>query len=96
MKIKMPCKLCEMSPSSTLDPQQQQKMSSNRTSSSSCNHILDYASPYVPFSSLEQLAIQSNGLFLPQMRDMMLAACLLRGKEPRNTTIVCMGMGMDG
>lgn len=67
MKIKMPCKLCEMS----LD---QQKMS--RTS---CNHILDYATPYVPFT-LEQLAMQSNGLLLPQMRDMMLAACLLRGK----------------
>lgn len=70
MKIKMPCKLCEMS----LD---QQKMSSRTTS---CNHILDYASPYVPFS-LEQLAMQSNGLLLPQMRDMMLAACLLRGEE---------------
>lgn len=67
MKIKMPCKLCEMS----LD---QQKMS--RTS---CSHILDYANPYVPFS-LEQLAVQNNGLTLPQMRDMMLAAYLLRGK----------------
>lgn len=73
----MPCKLCEMDP-------QQQKLSSS--SSTSCNHILDYASspPYVPFSSLEQLAIQSNnGLLLPQMRDMMLAAYLLRGKKIR-------------
>lgn len=70
MKIKMPCKLCELS----LD---QQKMS--RTG---CNHhLLDYATPpYVPFS-LEQLALQSNGLVLPQMRDMMLAACLLRGEK---------------
>lgn len=75
MKSKMPCKLCEIS----LD---QQKMSTNRTTS--CNHILDYVatSPYVPFSLEQQLAmIQSNGLLLPQMRDMMLAACLLRGKE---------------
>lgn len=85
MKIKMPCKLCELS----LD---QQKMS--RTN---CNHILDYAPPYVPFT-LEQLAMQSNGLLLPQMRDMMLAACLLRGKlcKEEEERSVLMQTNQDG
>lgn len=64
----MPCKLCEMS------------LDQHKLSRTSCNHVMDYANPYVPFS-LEQLAMQSNGLLLPQMRDMMLAACLLRGKK---------------
>lgn len=67
MKIKMPCKLCEM----TLD---QQKLGG-------CTH-----SPFVIGGQVASMAplglgFQNNPFIIPQIRDMMLAAYLLRGED---------------
>lgn len=69
MKIKMPCKLCELS----ID--QQQKLGF-----SNCNHTT-FLSQTSPISSLPISSnLQNSSLFMPPIREMMLAAYLFRGE----------------
>lgn len=68
MKIKMPCKLCELS----ID--QQQKLGFNN-----CNHT-SFLSQISPISSLPINNIQNSQIFMPPLREMMLAAYLFRGE----------------
>lgn len=64
MKIKMPCKLCEM----TVD---QQKLSS----ANGCTHKPVFLeSPFGPFPlGITQVPLQNSGFLMPQVKDIMLA-----------------------
>lgn len=70
MKIKMPCKLCELS----LD--QQQKLGMNN-----CTHtpFLPQMPPMTPLPPMA--SVQTSSLFMPPLREMMLAAYLFRGES---------------
>lgn len=73
MKIKMPCKLCEMS-----------SLDHSKLGMGDCTHS-PFVLPQIPGLSPFQLGLgvgqMQNGPFLlPQIRDVMLAAYLFRGK----------------